>query len=264
MSLILHTANLGIGKTDLSVLEEFAALVSAKNPDILVLSGNITAGGREKEFEAARDFIASLEIPVFCVCGSSDISALHSPQRLLNPYGLYRRFLSPMLDTVYEDDAVFMVGLSTARPFVPHIKQSNGMVLQEQISFLYNQFQKAPHHKVRICVLAHPLVAKRKESALIWGSEDLLRALEEEQVDFILSPCMPLHQNHGDAIEEQRPIMLGASGSLAIKGQLAASVAYNSLQISSAETVCEIIAGGQLLQRARLERARMADDELIS
>lgn len=264
MSVLLHTANLGIGKTSTPVLEKLASVVAAQSPDLLVISGNITAHGLEGEFAKVQEYLAALAVPVLSVCGSTDIPRFNLPQRLLNPYKNYRRYISPMLDTVYEDDDVFLVGLTTARPFLPHLKYSNGMVLREQVHFLNSQFQKAPHHKARICVLSHPLVAHGADSALIWGSTDLLSVLESQQVDVVLSACAPQAANGLGDVEEHKPVLLGASGALARKGKNLENMAYNGLQISGADIVCNKVVDGRFVQQIRLARNAVADEDLMS
>lgn len=212
MSIILHASDLHFGKADPDVVELFYAEIERQKPDLVILSGDFTQVGSTREFKLARDFITRITAPVFTVPGNHDISRFNTWERFFDPMKHYRDYISPMQDIVYEDKDCFIVGINTARPILPHWNWANGMISQEQVQFVENQFRHADNDKVRIFVCHHPLVNVKGApiDTVVWGSTDMLKVLEDQQVNVVLTG----HIHHASILpyEESRgPVMVGAS-----------------------------------------------------
>jgi 3',5'-cyclic AMP phosphodiesterase CpdA len=212
LSIILHASDLHFGKADPDVVELFYAEIERQKPDLVILSGDFTQVGSTREFKLARDFIARITAPVFTVPGNHDISRFNTWERFFDPMKHYRDYISPMQDIVYEDKDCFIVGINTARPVLPHWNWANGMISQDQVQFVENQFRHADNDKVRIFVCHHPLVNVRGApiDTVVWGSTDMLKVLEDQQVNVVLTG----HIHHASILpyEESRgPVMVGAS-----------------------------------------------------
>ena len=162
MALVFHLSSLNIDQNPSSFLMDLAKDISSQKPDLIVISGNIVKKATIENFKAAQSFLETFSAPVFCVSGNHDLSLFGKDSRFFDPFLLYRDYISPTQDCVYEDDHVYVVGINSARAFVPHFKLSNGMVSQNQIQFVHNQFRYAPNEKVRIFVCHHPLVKIQK------------------------------------------------------------------------------------------------------
>jgi 3',5'-cyclic AMP phosphodiesterase CpdA len=241
LSIILHASDLHFGKADPQVVELFYAEVERQKPDLVVLSGDFTQVGSEAEFKQARDFIARITAPVFTIPGNHDIPRFNVWQRLMDPMQRYRNFISPMQDVVHEDDHCFVVGINTARPVLPHWNWANGMVSQAQVQFVENQFRHADNDKVRILVCHHPLLNVRGApiDTVVWGSTDLLRVLELQQVDVVLTG----HIHHASILprEEWRgPVMVGASSATSSRLR-SQSNGYNILRLSKDKVEVELV-----------------------
>lgn len=232
MSVILHASDLHFGKSDDVVVESFLTEIESRNPDLVVLSGDFTQVGSSKEFEKAQAFIARINAPVFTVPGNHDIPR-KSIRRFTDPMFRYRDYISPMPDTVHETEDAFLVGINTARPFVPHWNWANGMVSRDQIQFVHNQFRYAPDDKVRIFVCHHPLINVKDVpiDTIVWGSTDLLYVLEEQHVDMVLTG----HVHHASVLPQEEgmagPVMIGSASatSTRLRDQ---SNGYNLIHIS--------------------------------
>jgi 3',5'-cyclic AMP phosphodiesterase CpdA len=248
VSIIVHTANLKIGDTPENELEMFASEIRKNNPDLIILSGNITANGHINEFVIAQNFISSFRAPVLCVPGSKDISS-----RFFDSFKHYRAYVSPIQDVVFEDDTMFVVGVNSARPVVPHWNWKNGMVSQDQIQFVHNQFRQAPNEKLRVFVCHHPLIAHKKSPSLVWGSTDLLRVLQDQQVDVVLTSQLSAVV-HPSFLQPEKPVMVGAFGA-----GMGNSLSYNTIKISPSEIVIDLMAGDDFSQSLTVERPSLVN-----
>ena len=212
MSKILHASDLHFGKANAQMVESFYHEIERQNPDLVVLSGDFTQTGSVSEFKQAAEFISRISAPVFTVPGNHDISRFDLRQRFFDPMKNYREHISPLQDTVHEDDACFVVGINTARPILPHWNWANGMVSQEQVQYVYSQFKYAPVEKARIFVCHHPLLTLTGApiDTIVWGSTDLLHVLEDQSVDVVLTG----HIHHASVLaheDRKGPVMVGAS-----------------------------------------------------
>jgi 3',5'-cyclic AMP phosphodiesterase CpdA len=214
VTVILHASDVHFGKADPDIVERFLQEIEARKPDLVVLSGDFTQVGSEAEFEQAAHFIERITAPVFTIPGNHDVPRFNLYQRFFDPMRRYREFISPIEDTVYEDDDIHVVGINTARPIVPHWNWANGMVSQDQIQFVWNQFRYAHESKVRIFVCHHPLmnVESVPIDTIVWGSTDLLHILEEQHVDLVLTG----HVHHASILPREEglppgPVMIGSA-----------------------------------------------------
>ncbi|PZQ43303.1 MAG: hypothetical protein DI551_12385 [Micavibrio aeruginosavorus] len=241
MSIILHASDLHFGKADPVVVEAFYKEIECQRPDLVILSGDFTQIGSVQEFKMARDFIARITAPVFVVPGNHDIPRYDYGQRFFDPMHRYRKYISPMQDIVHEDKDCFVVGINTARPIVPHWNWANGMISQDQIQFVHNQFRHADNGKVRIFVCHHPLVNMKNApiDTVVWGSTEILRVLEEQQVDIVLTG----HIHHASIVpgeEGKGPVLIGASSATSTRLR-SQSNGYNILRILPDRIEIELI-----------------------
>lgn len=213
MSVILHASDLHFGKADETMANAFLQEIEKHNPDLVILSGDFTQVGSRAEFKQAADFIQKIRAPVFTVPGNHDIPRYELWNRFADPMKNYRDFIAPMPDSVFENDDVFVVGINTARPIVPHWNWANGMVSRDQVIATHNQFRNAPDDKVRIFVCHHPLlnIESAPIDTIVWGSTDLLYALEHQHVDLILTG----HVHHASVLPHEEglshPVMVGSA-----------------------------------------------------
>ncbi len=236
MSKILHASDLHFGKANAQMVESFFHEIERQKPDLVVLSGDFTQTGSLAEFKQAAEFISRISAPVFTVPGNHDIPRFDLMQRFFDPMKNYRERIAPLQDTVYEDDTGFLVGINTARPVLPHWNWANGMVSQDQIQFVYNQFRYAPVEKARILVCHHPLLTLTGApiDTIVWGSTDLLRVLEHNTVDVVLTG----HIHHAAVLAHEEikgPVMVGASSATSTRLRSQAN-GYNLIRVEK-ETI---------------------------
>lgn len=241
MSVIVHASDLHFGKADPDTVESFFQEIERQRPELVILSGDFTQVGSIKEFKLARDFIARITAPVFCIPGNHDIPRYSPWLRFTDPMQRYRNFIAPMQDIVHEDDDCFVVGINTARPIVPHWNWANGMISQEQVEFVLRQFRHAGIEKVRIFVCHHPLVNFKAApiDTVVWGSTDMLAVLEAQCVDLVLTG----HIHHASILpykDHFGPVMVGSASATSTRLRQQTN-GYNVLRIKPDEIEIELI-----------------------
>ncbi|WP_193336050.1 metallophosphoesterase family protein [Devosia beringensis] len=155
---ILHISDLHFGHHDPALAEGFADDINAQQPDLIVASGDFTQIGTKEEFEQAREFLDTLTAPVFAVPGNHDVPAVNIFKRFLNPYGFYKRYISPDLEPFLEMDGVALVGMRTSRRARLEWNWGHGTISRGQLEDLEQRFAKASPDAVRVIVAHHPLL----------------------------------------------------------------------------------------------------------
>jgi 3',5'-cyclic AMP phosphodiesterase CpdA len=123
-----------------------------------VASGDFTQIGTRDEFQQAREFLDKLEAPVFAVPGNHDVPAVNILRRFLDPYGLYRRYISENLEPFLEMDGVALVGMRTSRRARLEWNWGHGTISRDQLEDLEERFSHASPDAVRVIVAHHPLL----------------------------------------------------------------------------------------------------------
>lgn len=155
---LLHISDLHFGHHDAALAAGFADDINAQSPDLIVASGDFTQIGTKEEFEQAREFLDKLGAPVFAVPGNHDVPAVNILRRLINPYGLYRRYISADLEPFLEMDGVVLAGMRTSRRARLEWNWGHGTISRGQLEDLEHRFAEASPDAVRVIVAHHPLL----------------------------------------------------------------------------------------------------------
>ena len=73
MRTLVHLSDLHFGKVDATLLAPLRALVERLEPDVVVVSGDLTQRARSAQFQQARHFLDSLPGPQIVVPGNHDV-----------------------------------------------------------------------------------------------------------------------------------------------------------------------------------------------
>lgn len=113
MSRVLQISDPHFGTEQPHVMQALLRLSSEQQPDVTLLSGDITQRARRAQFAAAREFIQQLPGPVLAVPGNHDIPLFNLVARWLNPYGNYRRAFGDQLEPECETEGLLLLCLNT-------------------------------------------------------------------------------------------------------------------------------------------------------
>ena len=90
MSVLLQISDPHFGTEQTPVVQALVALSREQQPDLVVLSGDITQRATEEQFRAARTFMDRLGVPFLAIPGNHDIPLFNLRARLFNPYSRFR------------------------------------------------------------------------------------------------------------------------------------------------------------------------------
>ena len=208
MRTIVHLSDLHFGHVDETLLLPLRETILALEPNVVVISGDLTQRARASQFRAARAFIDTLPGAQVIVPGNHDVPLYNVFARFLAPLRNYRRIVSAEVEPAFIDDEVAIVGVNTARSFV----FKGGRINQEQVARVRGLICSLPESVVKILVTHHPFDVPRhsKEANQVVGRAKMaLSRLADCGADVFLSGH--LHESHvGHTAERYRIAGLSA------------------------------------------------------
>lgn len=124
--------------------------------DAVIVSGDLTQRAKQEQFESARSFLSRLPpSPQLVIPGNHDVPLFRFFERMLDPHGLYKKFISAELNPVLRVGKAIIAGIDSTSP---HTAISNGRIFQRQLDACIEVFRDAPYDAIRIIVAHHPFV----------------------------------------------------------------------------------------------------------
>ena len=121
--------------------------------DVIVISGDFTQRAKREQFADARKFIDQLpDLPTIVIPGNHDVPLYRVFERVFNPYGLYKEYISKDLDMVLRSEEAVIVALNSTKPLQAIV---NGRIARWQLKFAADAFKDAPADALRIVVAHH-------------------------------------------------------------------------------------------------------------
>jgi 3',5'-cyclic AMP phosphodiesterase CpdA len=152
MRTLVHLSDLHFGRVDKALLEPLTRAIASLDPDVVVVSGDLTQRARISQFQAARAFLDTLPSPQIIVPGNHDVSLHNIVRRFLRPLDRYRRLITDDLEPFFSDAEIAIVGINSARSLT--IKA--GRINAGQIARVRERFAQASPQAIRIVVSHHP------------------------------------------------------------------------------------------------------------
>ncbi len=153
MKTIAHLSDLHFGRHDEAAAELLLADLSRAQPDMVVVTGDLTQRARHRQFAAARAFLERLPRPVIVIPGNHDVPLYDIVERFVGRLARYRRYICAELQPFFADDEIALLGLNTARSAA----FSNGRISYRQAAAIKSVFGEVPANRLRILAIHHPL-----------------------------------------------------------------------------------------------------------
>lgn len=193
MSVLLQISDTHFGTEQAPVVDALRALSHAQQPDLLVLSGDITQRARRAQFDSARAFVDRLGVPMLAIPGNHDIPLFDLFARLWQPYAGHRAAFGDDLEPVHASADLLVVGVNTTRWY----RHENGEVSARQIERVAERLTRATPGQLRIVVVHHPVAVPDAGDAhnLLRNRTAALRRWAESGGDLLMGghihlPCV--------------------------------------------------------------------------
>ena len=185
MNRLLQISDPHFGTVQAPVMQALEALSALQQPDVLVLSGDITQRAATGQFAQARAFCDRLAIPqMLSLPGNHDVPLFNLYQRVFRPYARYLNFFGPDLEPVMVTPWLSLIGVKTTRRW----RHKNGEVSSAQIERVVQQLRLAGPAQLRVVVVHQPVYVARPEDEhdRLRGWEPAVRAWAAAGADIVM------------------------------------------------------------------------------
>ncbi|WP_030540274.1 metallophosphoesterase [Sphingobium sp. DC-2] len=232
MARIAHLSDIHFGAHDPKVVSAAEAWLQQAQPDLVIISGDLTQRARLQQFRDASAWLNRLRaagMRLLVIPGNHDVPLYDVIRRFAAPLRRYKRYISNDLCPWYEDAEVAILGINTARSLT--IK--DGRINHEQMRLLRERFAAVATEKTRILVTHHPLFAmpigKGGElSEAVGRHEDAVAAARQAGIHIALAGHF--HRTYAEAAQK---MVADAGGALVIQAGTATSTRLRNAEPQS-------------------------------
>lgn len=228
MLVIVHISDLHVSESDFKedIFLEAVNEINALNPDLIILTGDITNKGYYKQFVKANEYLELFEAPLFPVPGNHDARNL----------GLetFEELVGELSWKLTKDDEFVVIGLNSGLSDL-----NEGSIGKPQQLWLDNQLDNCVINDLFTVVAFHhhiiPIPKTGRERNILLDAGDVLKTLIDHEVDMVL-----VGHKHVANVWEMNKTLIVNAGSLSSKKLRGKDVnSYNIYNIDN-ETI-EII-----------------------
>ena len=149
--MLLHLSDLHFGTERPACLAAIQAFCREQQPELVVVSGDLTQRARYREFFHCKQFLDSLNCPYLVVPGNHDIPLYHVWDRIFNPFTRYQLFFGNMEMTL-ETEHFYVIGVNSIR----RRYHTRGHISLEQVQQIDQILKQAPADKIKIIAAHQP------------------------------------------------------------------------------------------------------------
>lgn len=158
MARIAHLSDVHFGAHDIKIVAATEAWLQERQPDLIIISGDLTQRAKIGEFQQASAYLNRLRasgFPLLVVPGNHDVPLYDVVRRFAAPLDRYKKYIEDDLYPWFENDEVAVLGINTARA----LTFKDGRINHHQIMIIQDRFAAVAPGKTRILVTHHPLYA---------------------------------------------------------------------------------------------------------
>jgi 3',5'-cyclic AMP phosphodiesterase CpdA len=182
---LVHISDLHFGRIHVPTVEPLIRAIWSMQPNVLVVSGDLTQRARLEEFQEAREFLDRLPKPQIVVPGNHDVPLYNVYGRFVQQFQRYRRYISEDLQPMYLDEEIAVLGVNTARA----LTWKGGRINDRQITELHARLCTLPSNVIKAVVTHHPfdLPESFSDAHLVGRARRAMRRLAECGADLLLA-----------------------------------------------------------------------------
>src|SRR6266550_2804741 len=148
MRTLVHLSDLHFGSVDEQLIEPLISAVTAINPDLVAVSGDLTQRARSHQFREARAFLDALPKPQIVVPGNHDVPLHNVFTRFVRPLDKYKRYITENLRPFYHDEEIAVLGVNTARS----LTFKGGRINEAQLEWMGERLAASNSEAVKVIV----------------------------------------------------------------------------------------------------------------
>ena len=185
MRTLLHLSDIHFGRFDDGTLDPLLKIVRSIQPDVVVVSGDLTQRARPEQFQAAREFLAMLPKPQVVVPGNHDVPLHNLAARLYQPLTNYRRYITGNLHPFFADAEIAVLGINTARSLI----WKNGRINPRQVAHIQAEFGDIGTDVTKVLVTHHPFDLPEHYTAgdLVGRARQAMKTIADCGIDLLLA-----------------------------------------------------------------------------
>jgi 3',5'-cyclic AMP phosphodiesterase CpdA len=214
----VQVSDLHFGQEDGQALDLAAQVIAERKPDAVIVSGDLTALGSEREMRNAFVWLRALPAPVLATPGNHDTPYFDLLPRLFDPFRSFRKNSEGIHTDAWINERFVIVPINTARGIQWRKNWALGAISMAQVRHACEILSGAPPSAAKIVVTHHPLAwpTRAPIAGDTRGGPHALEKLIEAGADLFLSGH--LHQSAVELIEQKgRSAHLVSAGTLSIR-----------------------------------------------
>lgn len=185
--LIFHLSDIHFGLEDNRALDWVKAEIAERKPDAVAITGDLTMRARHREFDAACEWIRSLDAPVTVEVGNHDLPYFNPFERFFDPYKRIRA-ISDKVEAEIDLPGLAIVPLKTVRRWQPRLNWSKGWVTKPALERCLSAIDALPQGVRALVAVHHPLrEVGTQGTALTKHGQNALNELAQRRVLAVLS-----------------------------------------------------------------------------
>lgn len=222
MSVFLQISDPHFGTEQAPVCDALALFARTLDPDLVVLSGDVTQRARRGQFDAARAFVERLAPRAFvAIPGNHDIPLYDVATRVLDPYRGFVRAFGATLEPEFESADLLVCCIKTTRRW----RHADGEISAAQIERAAARFRAASPAQLRVAVVHQPMavIDPADVENLLHGAAPAARAWADAGCDLVLGGhihlpyVVPLAARHAPLSREVWAVQAGTAVSSRVR-----------------------------------------------
>lgn len=177
---IIHISDLHFGMNNPAIIEAFFQDVVLLQPQIIIISGDLTQRARPEEFQKLSEFLHRFSVPLLIVPGNHDIPLYNPVSRFAHPFKQYKQYISPQLEASYADKEVNILGINSATPY----KIKDGTLSKKSLERINSHFSSTSK-QLNILFFHHNLKYFSGMHQPLNNAEEFLCYLKESAIHIV-------------------------------------------------------------------------------
>jgi 3',5'-cyclic AMP phosphodiesterase CpdA len=153
----VHLTDLHFGCEDKTALKAVEKFIASRNPDAVIVTGDISKDGLATELQAACDWMRGLSAPVMLTPGNHDVPYFEMWGRLAYPWTRFNTAAEGLQTEAWHTPDWSIVPVNTARAWQFRLNWAQGEISRGQTAIAAAELQKAAPGALRVVITHHPL-----------------------------------------------------------------------------------------------------------